>query len=311
MRCSPTWSFLVLLAACEARISGAPGGSGLDDATPTGDDAADGVADAAVDAPADALVLGPWSTPTKISLVSSTTADEDDATLSSNALEMIYAIDGGVNGKDLYYASRASAAAPWTAGVKLGFNSGTQSDETPRLSTDDKTLFFASGRAGKGNLDIYTVTRAAAGSTTWGTPQPLATVNTGTLTEKWYMPCGTHYILAQSTTANGTDLLEGTIGGAAPTPITELNSAQNETGTLLTPDCLTIYFASARANPTMIYTSHRTSLTAPWQPPSAVTDFKITGGNGNQEDPWLSPDGRTFVFASDAAGTKDLYISTR
>jgi len=303
------WVFLMLLTACEARINGAPGDPGLIDASSGGDDDAA----AQIDASIDAGMLGPWLAPAKIPQAS-TTGAEDDATLSSSGLEMVFALDdpNGKNGKDLYYSSRPSAAAPWTAAVRLIFNSDLQSDETPRFSTDDKTLYFASGRANNtnGNLDIYTVAHPAPGSANWGTPAALATVNSATLTEKWYMPCGTHYIVVQSTAASGTDLLEGIIGGA-PAPITALNSAQNETGTFLTPDCLTIYFASARATPQKIYKATRPAITAAWQPPTPVIDFPISGGNGNQEDPWMSADGRTFVFASDAAGTKDIYISTR
>lgn len=309
MRRSPLWSFLVLLAACEARISGAPDERGLADAGPGEDAAAE---DAAIGVPPDAVVvLGPWSAPAKVPQAS-TTSIEDDVTLSSNTLEMIFAIDGGTNGKDLYYTSRASTITPWTAAVKLPFNSGTASDETPRLSADDRTLYFASGRAGNGNLDIYSVTHPTPDALSWGTPQPLTSVNTTTLVEKWYMPCGTnHYVMVQSTASAGTDLVEGTLGGAAPTPIAELNSAQSETGTFVSQDCLTIYFASARTSPQMIYKSHRLSLADPWQKPTPVVEFPISGGNGNQEDPWISLDGRTFLFASDAAGNKDIYISTR
>jgi WD40-like Beta Propeller Repeat len=308
MRRPPIWSLLLLLPACEARISDAPGDLVLTDAA-TQDDGA-------IDAPVDAVVLGPWSAPAKIPQAS-TTAIEDDNTLSSNALELIFAIDdpNGKNGKDLYYSARASLTAPWSTPTKLLFSSGTQSDETPRFSADDKTLYFASGRAGNGNLDVYSVTRAAAGSTTWGMPAAVTSVNTTTLTEKWFMPCGTnHYIMVQSTTNNGTDLVEGTLGGGAPTPIDTLNSAQSETGTFVSQDCLTIYFASTRptaTSPSKIYKSHRDTLTSPWQPPSVVDSFPISGGNGSQEDPWMSTDGRTFVFTSDAAGTKDVYISTR
>jgi hypothetical protein len=228
---------------------------------------------------------------------------------------MIFAI-AGASGKDLYYSSRPSATAPWTPAEPVPFNSATDSDETPRFSADDLTLYFASSRAGNGNLDIYAVKRMAPGNTSWGTPQPVPGVSTQTLVEKWFMPCkASHYIMVQSTANNTTDLVEGILEGAAagtaPTPIAELNSAQNETGTFVTQDCLTIYFASTRTTPQQIFTSHRTSLTAPWAPPTPVIDFPISGGNGNQEDPWVVSDGHTFVFASDAAGTKDIYISTR
>jgi hypothetical protein len=297
------WSLLLLLTGCKASISGAPEDPVLVDAA-TSEDAVD---DPHIDGAVDAAMLGPWSLPAKLPQAS-TTAVEDDVTLSSNTLEMIFAIDG-TSGKDLYYSSRPSVTGAWTTPVKLPFDSSTQSDETPRLSADDKTLFFASNRTGNG-LDIYTVNRTTVGSnTTWDTPQLLSSVNTA-VSEKWYMPCGTHYVMVQNTANNGSDLVEGIIGGA-PTPIAALNSPQNETGTFLTQDCLTIFFASARSTPTQIYTSHRTSVTSPWQPPTPVVDFAIPGGNGNQEDPWMSGDGRTFLFASDASGNKDIYLSTR
>jgi len=307
MRHPPTWGvgwgLLLLLTACDARISGAPDDLVLGDAGGGADAAAPQASDAA--AP-----FGPWSAPAAIPQAA-TKAAEDDATLSSNALEMIFAVDSA-NGKDLYYASRGSTAAPWSAAAPVPFNSATTSDETPRLSADDLTLYFASARGGNGNLDIYAVKRTARGNTTWGSPQAITAVNTQTLTEKWFMPCGTdHYIMVQTGANNDTDLVEGTLGGPAATPITDLDSAQSETGTFVSPDCLTIYFASNRTTPQQIFTSHRASLTAPWAPPSPVVDFPIAGGNGNQEDPWLSPDGHTFVFASDAAGTKDIYLSTR
>jgi Tol biopolymer transport system component len=304
MRRRPTWSLLVLLSACKAQISGAPADLGAVDAAT---DAADDLP--IVDAPGSQL--GPWSTPVKVTPAATTTLVEDDVTLSSNTLELFFAV-AGTNGKDLYYTSRSSTTAAWTPAVALPFNSAAQSDETPRLSADDKTLYFASGRGGNGTLDIYAVTRPAAGSTAWGTPLALSAVNTTTQSEKWFMPCGTdRYVMVQSRTKDDSDLVEGTLGGGPPTPLTALNSLANETGTFVSPDCLTIYFASARVAPLQIYRSQRASLTAPWQPPTPVVDLVIAGGNGNQEDPWLSADGRTFAFASDAAGTKDVYLSTR
>jgi hypothetical protein len=306
MRHPPTWGvgwgLLVVLTACDARISGAPGDLVAVDAAVR--------SDAASAPPSDAAPFGPWSSPIAIPQAA-TKAAEDDVTLSSNALEMIFAIDSA-NGKDLYYSSRLSAASPWSTAAPVTFNSATQSDETPRLSADDLTLYFASARAGNGTLDIYSVTRTGPGNTTWGTPKPVAGVSTTTLLEKWFMPCGTnHYIMVQGTANNGTDLVEGTLGGPAPAPIAELNSAQNEIGTLVSQDCLTIYFATNRTTPEKIFTSHRLSLTDKWASPSEVTDFPLATGNGNQEDPWISVDGHTFAFVSDTAGTKDVYLSTR
>src|SRR5262249_42069353 len=105
------------------------------------------------------------------------------------------------------------------------------------------------------------------------------------------------------------DLFEGTLGGGEPVPLVTLNSTASDTGAFLTANCLTIYFASFRTTPEAIFVSHRASVDAPWDKPTQVDTWSLTGGN--QEDPRLSADQRTFAFASDAGGTKDIYLSTR
>jgi hypothetical protein len=305
MRCVLAWSPLVLLFACKAQISDAPVPD--IDAAPV-IDAPTLVIDApppppTVDAPPP---LGAWSMPQKIDVASSGSV-EDDVTLSANTLELFFAVSGA-KGKDLFYASRTSTTSAWTPAVPVPFNSAAQSDETPRLSADDRTLYFASGRGGNGTLDIYKTTRSAAGSTDWTLPVPLdTTVNTTASNEKWFMLCNAdHYLMVQ-----GSNLVEGFIGGAGAIPAAPLNTSGSQTGTFVTPDCLTIYFASSRSGVTRMYHSQRARATDPWDAPIEVTDFASLGGN--QEDPWISPDQRTFAFASDAvaAGNKDLYLSTR
>ncbi|TMQ22960.1 MAG: hypothetical protein E6J91_00785 [Deltaproteobacteria bacterium] len=296
----PMTSALLLLSACEARLSSSSGPGDVPDAT--------AVPDAAIDAASDAAPLGRWSPAAPVQ-VAATPAVEDDVTLSSDAREMVFAVAvAGTNTKDLYYTFRTSTDTPWAAVVKLPFDTDA-SEEAPRFSGDNKTLYFASDRVTAGDLDIYSVSHDAAGSTMWGAPRPVTAVNTGA-TQKWFAPCGIdRYVVVQSTTDAGTDLFEGTLGGGPPAPLTRLNSADSDTGAFLTQDCLTIYFASFRTTPEKIFVSHRLSVTAPWDLPIPVDDFPATGGN--QEDPWLSADKRTFAFASDAAGTKDIYLSTR
>ena len=293
------WGVAAFLTGCGAHIDGSsPGDAASVDAA---EDAA-GSADAAIDAPP----LGPWSMPVKV-LQAATGADEDDVTLSSGALEMIFALDTA-NGKDLYYVSRLSKTSGWTGLTKLSFDGDTTSEETPRFSADDRTLYFASDRGGNGTLDIYMVTRSPAAPTEWSDPAPLGAVSTKGLVEKWFMPCADNrYVMAQGTPGAGTDLVEGTLDGDAAKPIVELNSPDNDTGPFLTRDCLRIFFASNRSGAARIYTSQRRAVTDPWDRPTVVRDFAIAGSIDNEEDPWLSPDGRTFAFA----GAKDIYLSTR
>lgn len=288
---------VLMTSACSAELMD-PSGTATDASTSRGD-ASDG-------AQPDAFVLGPWSTPAPIA-TASTAADEDDGTLSSTGLELFFSIVNTADGnrKDLYVATRATTSAPFGAPTKLPFSLTGTSEETPRLAPNDKTIYFASDRAGgPGGLDIYQATRQNVMGA-WSTPVLVAGPNT-TLNEKWFMPCGmgNDYLVVA-----GTDLAAGTIGGGAPAMVAELSSPQAETGTFLTADCLTVYFASARSVPTGIFTAHRASKAAPWQAPTAVTDFATLGGA--QEDPWLAADGRTFVFVSSISGSKNIYLSTR
>jgi Tol biopolymer transport system component len=293
-------SALALLCACGASVGGSqdqnPDGGGGDDqdADPPPDDVAP---------------LGPFGMPVVVPGASSGVGD-DDGTLSHDGLELVFALvePADNNRKHLYILTRASTQVPFAGPpTRLAFNVTGATEQTPRFSEDDLTLFFASSRDGNG-LDIFSTTRAPGAA--FGTAvTKLPAINDGDDDDKWYMPCDVGRFLMISSRAGNEDIFEG-IGAAAPTRVAALSSAQPETGTFLTPDCLTVYFASTRGGPNRIFTSTRTAVDQPWPAPTEVTDF-MPGATENQEDPWLSPDGRTFVLSSNRNGTKDVFISTR
>ena len=303
-------SLLVLLCACKAEI-GAVDNTGSD-ANSTDDAAID---DADVDAVG---TFGPWATPMMIPGASTDGASEDDGTLSNSKLELVFslsdpAIDSGR--KHLYYMQRATdTSLTWSAPVRLAFNVNGSADETPRFSADDLTLYFASGRAGgNGGLDVWQVSRATAGTPNgWGTPALVANINSAQ-TDKWCMPCANgRYLMISSRqpTSTNDDVYEGATG-AAPVRVDELSSNGNgDTGAFITADCLTAYFASTRSGTNRIYRTTRTSPTGAWAAPVIVDDFLASIG-GAQEDPWLSADGKTFMFSVSSGGDKDVYITTR
>lgn len=286
---------LALLAgACSARLVDDPG------LTPDADSSIDS---SLIDAAPDAYVLGAWGAPTKVGGASSATLVEDDGSLSSTTLELVFAV-AATTGKDLYYASRSSPTTAWTVPAPLGLNLTTSSEETPRFAADDLTLYFASDRVATNGLDIFRITRTAVGAT-WSAPAVVTGPNS-LANEKWFTPCGDNRYLV----ILGGDIYEGRIGQGAPTVVASLSApTANETGTFITQDCLTAYFASTRSGTNRIYTSTRSSPTDAWPAPTVVDDFMAIGGN--QEDPWISPDQRTFMFASNAGGTKDIYVSVR
>lgn len=305
MRSRWIWALLVLASACKAEFGG--GGITVDGALVDGANVVDATT---IDSP---TPLPAWGAP-RLVPGASTAAAEDDGTLTTDSLEMVFGLADPADAgrKHLYYIKRDTAASTtWSAPLRLSINVNLTTDQTPRFSDDGKTLYFASNRTGTtGGLDIYQATRATVGTSTFNPPTLVAGVNS-TVTDKWCMPCsGNRYLLSSSRApSTSEDLYEGTLGGGAPTLVAELSSASNEAGSFLSKDCLTAYFSSNRSGASKIYTATRTSVTSPWSPPTEVVDFMALGGA--QEDPWVSDDNRTFLLSSNIAGNKDVYISTR
>ena len=301
---------LLLASACSARLKDGDGidAAGTKDAHPDSK---------AIDGAPDAYVFGPWGSPTGVTGASNSTLNTDDETLSSTMTEIYFGIiDTALTGspKQLWMMSRQSVTDAWGSPTRLdsSFNVGgttPPTEESPRLSPDDLTLYF--GRGG----DIYYATRSTVGQP-WSTPQQLPTVSTANY-EKWFAVCTGGYFLVVRNTGSGTPyhLYEGQLGNGAGTMAAELaGAAGSETGSFLTSDCLTTYFASTRdGTTTQLYTATRSAPGATWSTPTLLdTQF---GTSTDNEDPWLSPDQRTFYFASARYGgtdtNKGVYCSTR
>lgn len=287
---------LLPLCACGAQL-GDDGATG--DARNTGDGRLNQANDARSDGTSG---LGMWSTP-KVVPGADTTVDEDDVTLSRNELELYFKKPNGTNGTDLYVMTRASTTAAFGSPVAVTALNSTSSEESPRLADNDLTMYF--GRGG----DIYKGTRASVGSQAW-TVSPVSTLNTAN-NEKWAAVCDSGYVIvSRANGAAGQDLYDGTITAGATNLLGQLDTNSNEQGTFLTTDCLGLYFQSNRVNALYdIYMSTRTSMTAAWSNPTALTDFNTA--TYGEEDAWISASQRTFAFASNASGNKDVYISTR
>jgi hypothetical protein len=282
---------LLVLGACNAQLHQGQRATPADAVQ----DSTDAPTPPMIDAP---VALGPWGTPQTIQGANSTTLEEDDGTPNQALTELYFGVVNATTAKDLYWMTRASATDPW--GPKQVLAQSTNNDESPRLSQDELTLYY--GRNG----DIYQMTRATLTSP-WGAPSIVPAVNVvGSATyEKWMAVCDNNYYML----IRDSDLWEGTLG-SAPTKVDSLSTTGSEIATWLSKDCLTVMFArTPSGGQEDIYMSTRASTTAPWPAATPLTDFNTT--TSNEEDPWMSNDMRTFIFASNAAGTKDLYLSSR
>ena len=301
----PSLPAALLLCACGASVGGEVPN------TPDGDP---GVDDADEQPPPDALELGPFGAPVVVS-GADTAVSDDDGTLSSSGLELVFAqvVPGDNDRKHLFILTRASTQAPFVGpATRLPFSVNGATYQTPRFSQNDKSLFFASNRDPNTNgLAVFEITRANAGAAfDLASLTKVAGIDDPAQDDKWFAPCGGNRYLMISARGGEEDIYEGRLGMTPPVRVAELSSPQGETGTFLTEDCLTVYFASQRSGNNRIYTATRATVDDPWPAPTEVLDF-MPGATENQQDPWISPDRRTFVLASDRLGTRDVFISTR
>ena len=296
---------LLVLGACKAELAGGtPGDGGDDQPSP---DAADPVLDSTTGS--DAAPLGPWSTPQPVAGAMTIDIADEDPALSADGLELIFktADPLDANRAHLYRMRRTDALAPWSAPARLGVTALGSADQTPVLSANGLTLYFASNRGGAG-VDTYTATRGALTDDFSGAT-PLLEANSAKV-DKWLAPCaGGRYVMISQRGADTTeDLYEGVLGAQVPVRLA-ISSTGGERGVWLSSDCRTLLFGGDRDGTYKIYEATRMSPTDPWSAPQLVADFAMLGGD--LEDPFLSADGRTFVLTSNVAGSKDLYISTR
>jgi Tol biopolymer transport system component len=84
--------------------------------------------------------------------------------ISRDGLQMFFQSTrpGGSGETDLWASMRSSVLAPWPLPENMGATVNSSAVESgPSISSDGKTLYFASNRAGGGGFDIYMVTRTA------------------------------------------------------------------------------------------------------------------------------------------------------
>ena len=273
-----------------------------------------------------------WSAPVNLGAPINTAANEQGPSLSNDGLSLYFGSDGpgGSGSFDLWVAHRTCQDCPWEAPTNLGAVVNTAASETgPSLSADGHLLFFTSTRAGgQGLSDLYLSHRANPNDDLgWEPPVALGPgVNTpaseagaeylqdadaGTVNLYFNRaPAGgTADIYAASLTRDGE-----TLGPA--TAVVELNHpTATDQGVSLRKDSREIFFFSTRPGGlggNDLWTSTRQSAHDAWSTPTNL-GAPLSSSAADQQ-PSLSFDGRTLLFASNRAGGfggTDIWMSTR
>ena len=291
-----------------------------------------------------------WSAPERLDISSAVSADITPA-ISSDGLTLYFSSPraGTLGFNDIWVSRRATTSDPWSTPENIGEPVNTASNEVgPSLSLDGRTLFFSSGRpssddevgaCGGGaatplahcDNDIWkSHYECDADGCRWSAPINVGPGVNTSLYEGGQATWGPYIYFNRGQTANAIpsappagppgDIyasrleLNVTPGSGASfafgvgEPVAELNSAAVDQRPSFRLDGLEIFFTSARAGTPDIWVAKRRSFMHPWEAPERVASLS---GDAQDLHPSLSADGMTMYFASNRAGTPDLYVARR
>ncbi len=270
------------------------------------------VPDAAVDAMPDAAPLGPWGPPTMITVPPPTNTD-DDPSITDDGLELY--INSSRNGNaDVFVAKRASITAAWSTPMFVANVSSSANETTPEVAYDGLSIVVASDRVGTtGGNDLWLSTRASR-QDPWSPATRIAELSSpyneagGNITPDGLAVVFSSYRLNGSPDLFIATRATPTAAWDPPVAIASVNTTGHEGSPFLSADKLAVYFDTDRNGNLDVYVAHRTSTDEPFGAPESVAEINT---NDDDQDPWLSLDGRRLVFSSDRSGSNELWEATR
>ena len=260
----------------------------------------------------------------------------------------------GVGNFDIWVSHRANTKGPWETPINLGPAINTNANESvPAFSRDGHWLFFVSNvPGGSGGLDVWVSYRSnTRNDFGWETPVNLGpNINSsfGDAGPSYFASrhqdndggdddvdengnddeAGGALLFFDSNRPPGgptnTELYvspqhsDGSFG--LPTVLSELNSPCSDTRPSIRSDGLEIFFFSNRAVPggagcannTDLWVAKRDTVSQVWYTPENLGP--VVNSDSNDQQAYISSDGRTLYFASNrpgGLGLLDLYVTTR
>jgi hypothetical protein len=229
--------------------------------------------------------------------------------------ELQHTTSDGVWG--LYTATRPSLDGSFTKAVLVGDSAlnGFDTKNDPTVRGDGLALIIGGvERPEQPAMHLYLANRASTEMPfAYVGPVPNVNDNAGEDSKPFLREDGrVLYFSSSRISANAFDIYRATWDGStfgAPVAVSELNSVSNELCPVVTPDDLTIYFASSRSNGVQgIWMSSRPSVSDPFSAPRSVAEL-----NGPSEQPtFVTRDGCVLYFAvKDAMGTTSQYYAEK
>jgi len=146
----------------------------------------------------------------------------------------------------------------------------------------------------------------------FGAPRPVAGVSGATDTSNARLSADeltAFFMRTLAGTAGGNEIVvatrtERTLPFSGAAVVAQLSSPQQEGSPTVTADGLTMYLHSNRSGTYDVWRARRSKATDPWGEPLRVTEIS---SDKTEYDPFVRPDGRMIVFASNRVGHHQIY----
>jgi len=276
------------------------------------------VCEESVDASSICDPAGTFDTP--VPLTGFNTANtEATSRLSTDELELYFSGTSGTVDSNLYKAQRSTTNQPFGAPIALAQVNTAGGEHDPSVSSDGLMLFFTSGRVSGEGFHLYVSARMSRVGE-FGAVSEVANVNSATVTDNDIQPFVTAdgqelwFASIRSGGLGGLDIYRAFWNGsnfANVAAITALITNADDEAPMLSADKLTVYLSSNRPGGKSgldIWTAHRSTTSDGFPAPRLVPELN---SSANDYVGWLSPDNCRMYFASNVAGTYDIYVVTR
>ena len=241
----------------------------------------------------------------------------ENPTLTGDLLDLFFTSTRGTTENDVWTAHRPLPSAPFDPPVRVDRVSTIFHETSPAVSLDGLSLFFGSDQTGGlGDYDVWRATRPSR-TAEWSVPEDVTALNS--VAKDVPRPLGKRDLVMPLSSERDTPGAYQTFLAARPTPgepfappveIPELTFAGSTTvDGSLSDDGLTLFFAfSPTGGKLDLYVAWRRTTSAPF---SLYVPLDELNTPGDDRDPWLSPDGKTFYFTSDRGnGVSEIYEAT-
>jgi hypothetical protein len=251
--------------------------------------------DGSLDAPDDgSIAVDAWTFGTAEPLLPGMNTSDHDPTLTSNMRELYFQ-----RADDIWRMSRLTAVSPWEAPTReVNLNASGLIDEGPDINGIGNVMFIV--RDGPSSLDIHISTRSPD-TTAWQPPMPIYELDPGGRSAGPTMSRDQTLVIYERLDESFSLWFNTNVNGVwqQNQPLTQFPDGPfRPHSPFMSDDKLTLYFhaKSATGMDNDLYEAHRATPTSPFGPPTAVVGVNTSR---NEEDPWVSGDGRDIFFASD------------